>query len=81
MTEYPDMLQKMRMCKFKRGTMDYKDGKVYPWRCSTNIQKRPSKQVRFHEASDLTSASSSEYLSESDGDFLDAPPPTHQPPT
>lgn len=76
--EYQDMLQKMKMRKFKRDTMDYKDDKVYPWRSSTSIQKRRGKQVRFHEALDLTTASSSEYLSESDGDFLDAPPPIHR---
>lgn len=73
MTEkYQQELQKMKIGKFKRDTLDYKEGRVYPW------LSRPVPTKTFRAARpphrDSHSSISSTFPSESDEDFLDKVP-------
>lgn len=71
MAKYKEETQKRKLSKLRRDTMDYRDNKVYPWRLQmATPPTRPRKQVRFRNTPSYTSASSSEYLSDSDQDFL-----------
>lgn len=71
MDKYKEETQKNKLSKLRRDTMDYRNGKVYPWLLqAATPATRPRKQVRFRDATPYTSGSSSEYITDSDGDFL-----------
>lgn len=68
--KYEQELNKTKLAKFRRDTLDYKNDNVYPW------LKGPTDDTlrRPHSAGAPTSESSASDLpSDSDGDFLDPP--------
>ncbi|XP_063074030.1 uncharacterized protein LOC134464529 [Engraulis encrasicolus] len=63
LTKYKQDLQQIKIRKFRRDTIDYRDDKVYPW-INLPTTFRPRRRVHFEDGAALTSASSM------DSDFL-----------
>ncbi|KAJ8391353.1 hypothetical protein AAFF_G00089830 [Aldrovandia affinis] len=60
--QYQQEIQRAKLHKFKRDTMDYRDGHVYPW-----LNRKQERSRRLRETS---ASSTSEAPSDSDTDFL-----------
>ncbi|KAI7802501.1 putative zonadhesin-like [Triplophysa rosa] len=58
MAEFKQGIQQMKIRKFRRDTLDYKESRVYPWLNRDSTFSRPSRKVRFEDEALHTSASS-----------------------
>lgn len=69
-SKFKESVQLKKLRKLRRDTIDYRNGKVYPWRGQPWEPRREKKQACFRERSFNTSGSSSEYQTDSDPEFL-----------
>lgn len=70
MDRYEAEIMKQKLSTFRRDTMDYKTNNIYPW-LKENAE-RPRRRVRFGDVH-TSESSASEFLTDSEGDFLDHP--------